>query len=236
MRVTRRQSSPFGRLSSGAAATTPTWPLPFQARGIRIAADSDMDVVDLYPNSRVEPDNRIRVSVGRPWMGDLPAGTNEFLAVPVRATETLAGFIEDVPDETAIGTMPRLVVDFIEDGDIHHGECRAPLRLSFARTGTAHTGNRRYIRFPVMGRTRISVAIHTSGDSSYAIYGIDTVGPGQEAGQDVAVASGSIVSATTEFVQWVYEGPPYDYIDIELTSLGASADVNVSVDALDGEL
>lgn len=189
---------------------------------IAIASDSQVDVVDLYRDGKVDdPRERIRVSARRPWIGTLTReGTNataHLVAIPVRSC-VLNTVTQTVDGPAAQFPILRLEIHLAPVDMI--ALQRAPLETEVKQIAQVAAGN---LHVCTMGRAAVSFGLELS-DYAGGAASVQAVWTGRRYATaidgtqsemtdtlrtDAALAAGSYVFA--------YEGAPYDVMGVALT-------------------
>ncbi len=206
---------------------------------IAIAADSPVDVVDLWINSNTGIVDRIRVSAEAPWYGILdPDVVTHVFAVPVRAFDPT--IVAQHPDAIGDAQYPFLKLAVYEGCAPHQlPTVRAPLVASFVET-TVAANETNQIYFASAGRERVSWAYHVGGFAGgctqVTLYII---------GIDYHYDSTGAITSTTETLltvvltvdptedSYVYEGPAFDIMGMLLDPDAGTYRYRVQINAED---
>lgn len=205
-----------------------------------IAADSPVDVVDLWINSNTGIVDRIRVSAEAPWFGYLDPGVvKHVFAVPVRAFDpTLSGQHPDAIGDAQYPFLKLAVYDDCAPNQLP--TVRAPMAASFVET-TVAANETNTIYFASCGRERVSWAFRIGGFAggctqvTIYIVGIDYH---YDAAGNVTSTSETLLGPTVINVDptedsYVYEGPAFDIMGMVLDPDAGTYTYGVQINAED---
>lgn len=202
--------------------------------GIRLAADSQVDVVDLWPDGEIgEPvnlRNRIRVSAESPWYGRLDKG--ELIVTPVRAFDSTSTAI--YADATPATHHPLLKLELFECHCGGEGDCDGhapPLPTKLAPVvliegALASTEPAFSYRIPTCGREIVTVSFALGSYALGAVvdYEIKGVDYAQERAtgtiEDIEEVLDSALGAAAGEYAFQYVGAAFDELRVTFNNTG----------------
>lgn len=205
---------------------------------IAIAADSHVDVVDIYPNGDSSPGKRFRVSAECPWFGSFKPGLDgidSLIIVPVRAWDVTG----DLPiGDNGPAEFPRLKLA------VYGGGCMPPLTSarapiveswSLAEAPGISTNPNFYV--PTSGRRLVSFTLRGNPGAgclvvSATIYGIDSMVNSAGVFKSVLTVVKPL-TAITSGLQFEYNGAPFGTMLVNLSRDAGVYGYDVLIDAHD---